>query len=620
MAFALTGRWAGARAIAGAAPVRVLAPEEDPFKALDALPALAPGGDEDVLVGGGWFGALGYGLAARVEATVPVPPHHLRLPDAPVALHDWVVVCDADGRWWFEALGTPEREAALERRRAEMAARLLALVGPGPVRLRDTRFRDAGEGGHRAAVEACQARIRAGELFQANLCLHLEATLEGGAPALAATSAEALAPDYGGYLAGSWGAVVSASPELFLRRTGPSVSTEPIKGTAPAGDAGPLESSGKDRAENVMIVDLMRNDLGRVCEFGSVTVDALAAPRPGSGVVHLTSRISGRLRPGVGNAELLDATFPPGSVTGAPKVQALRMISELEGSAREHYTGAIGFSSPVAGLELNVAIRTFEIRGTRVQLGVGGGITAASEAGAELEECRVKARPLLAVGGARIPPARPHAAVRLPFAALSDGRGRPDPARGVFETMLVRRGVVQRCPAHLDRLADGAEQAGVPVPSDITSQIMRRADALGTARLRVELGAGGVRWASGPLPTPGPPVELVACLLPGGLGSAKWADRRLLDALAAAVGATPLLVDGDGAVLEAAWGSVWIEEGGGLLTPPADGRILPGVTRAALLGEDPRCATAPLTLARLRAADGVWLSSALRGLVRARLA
>jgi para-aminobenzoate synthetase/4-amino-4-deoxychorismate lyase len=644
--FALTGGWAGVAAVVGAAPRLALAPGADPFAALTRLPALAADSDARVAVGGGWFGALGYALASRVEPTVPAPPRRLHLPAATLAFYDHVLVCDRRGGWWFEALSTPPREAALRERRDELAARLAAAPRPRRVRLRDVRLRAPGAAGHRAAVAACRERIEAGEIFQASLCLHLDATLDGRPADLAVAAAEALAPAHGAFLVAGWGAVVSASPELFLRRTNRDVRSEPIKGTALAGDSRALAGSAKDRAENVMIVDLMRNDLGRVCTYGSVRVGALAEARLGTGVTHLVSEISGKLRSGVGDDELLRATFPPGSVTGAPKVQALRVIAELEGSAREVYTGAVGYVSPVAGLELSVAIRTFEIVGAQVQLGVGGGITARSDPDAELAECLVKARPLLALGGAEVPvlpvaltpapllvegapgllgagaPASLLAA-RLPEplpVALLHGRERPDPARGLFETLRIRAGVADRLAEHLARLRASAAAHGVEARDDLGTKIVAAANDLHAGRLRIDLHAdGGSAITTGPLPRSDGPVALAPCLLPGGLGAHKWADRRLLDAMSVALGAVPLLVDADGAVLEAAWASVWIGEGDRLITPPADGRVLPGVTRAALLAEDARCEEGPVSLDRLRRADALWVSSALRGLTRARL-
>ncbi|MER6875436.1 chorismate-binding protein, partial [Amycolatopsis sp. NPDC000673] len=170
--------------------------------------------------------------------------------------------------------------------------------------------------------------------------------------------------------------------------------TLPRRGPADDGNALRLRQSAKDVAENVMITDLVRNDLGRVCEVGSVVVPELLAVHPAPGVWHLASTVEGVLADEVTDHGLLAATFPPGSVTGAPKIRALDLIAELEPAARGVYTGAVGMVSPLAGLELNVAIRTFEIAGDRIALGVGGGITADSDSAAEWQECLHKAAPL----------------------------------------------------------------------------------------------------------------------------------------------------------------------------------------------------------------------------------
>ena len=186
------------------------------------------------------------------------------------------------------------------------------------------------------------------------------------------------------------------------------VLSAPIKGTCPRFPSTALEqrrsllASDKDRAENVMIVDLMRNDLGRVCEFGSIRVPSLARAEAHPGVWHLISEVTGELSDGTDDAALLRATFPAGSITGAPKIRAMEIISELESSAREVYTGSIGFVSPLAGLELNVAIRTFEFGGERAWLGVGGGIVADSDPEAEFRECLTKAGPLVRAVGASL--------------------------------------------------------------------------------------------------------------------------------------------------------------------------------------------------------------------------
>jgi para-aminobenzoate synthetase component 1 len=189
-------------------------------------------------------------------------------------------------------------------------------------------------------------------------------------------------------------ALASASPELFLRRRGQAVETRPIKGTAGPGAA----FLDKDRAENVMIVDLMRNDLGRVCRFGSVTVPALCREERHPGLAHLVSTVRGLLRPGVGWVELLAATFPPGSVTGAPKLAALDVIARLEPVPRGIYCGAVGWVDAASGDgDLNVAIRTFWIEGGHLHLGTGGGITWDSTPDGEWRETELKAARLLAV-------------------------------------------------------------------------------------------------------------------------------------------------------------------------------------------------------------------------------
>ena len=191
--------------------------------------------------------------------------------------------------------------------------------------------------------------------------------------------------------------MASLSPELFLRRLGPQVSSSPIKGTLPR-QAAPeqLRASAKDVAENIMIVDLVRNDLGRVAVTGSVTVPELLAVHPAPGVWHLVSTVSAQIPIDLPTSALLAASFPPASVTGTPKARARQLLSQWEPRRRGIYCGTVGLTSPVAGCELNVAIRTveFDSRGGAI-LGVGGGITADSDPDAEWQECLHKAAPFV---------------------------------------------------------------------------------------------------------------------------------------------------------------------------------------------------------------------------------
>jgi para-aminobenzoate synthetase/4-amino-4-deoxychorismate lyase len=484
------------------------------------------------------------------------------------------------------------------------------------------------------AIDECRERIAAGEIFQANLCLRLEAEWKGDPLDLFARTADTLEPRHAGLVTGPWGAVCSLSPELFLRRRAREVVSEPIKGTAPrvlaAGREGTraadtravLAASGKDRAENVMIVDLMRNDLGRVCEYGSIRVPTLTEPRPAPGVWHLVSTVTGTLRRDAGDADLLRASFPPGSVTGAPKIQAMRVIAELEAGGREAYTGAVGFASPVAGLELNVAIRTLELRGERIWMGAGGGIVADSVAERELEECFVKARPVIAAAGARLVE-EPRVSRVAPVPALAGGADRPDPALGVFETLLVRGGAAVDARAHLARLERSVGALyGQELPEDVLARVLAAAAGGRLQRLRVTAAPGTafVDIAAEPLAAePGPdPVTLAPAVLPGGLGAHKWSDRRLLDELAHRLDAVPLLLDLDGDVLEAAHANLFIVEGTHLVTPPLDGRQLPGTVRARVLALHP-AREERLSLDRVAAADELLLASSVRGIHPARL-
>jgi para-aminobenzoate synthetase/4-amino-4-deoxychorismate lyase len=692
--FALIGTWAGGGALLGSQPVRVSTPDDDLFGLLDELPPVA-GHDEPAggasatssagAVGGGWVGFLGFEARHRVERGHPPPPRPVPLPDGALSYYDHLLRLDAGGRWWFEALVTPEREAAIARRRDELAARLADPPPPRSFSTRDWRWTPT-PAGHAAIVEACRERIRAGDLFQANLCMRLEGRLDGDALDLFAAAADALPTDRAAFVAGPWGTVASLSPELFLTRRGRTVRSAPIKGTRPAGGRAELAASAKDRAENVMIVDLVRNDLGRVCRPGSVRVTALADVRPHAGVWHMVSEVEGELRDGVGDGGLLRATFPPGSVTGAPKLAALDVIAELESTGREAYTGAIGFAGPLAGLELSVAIRTFEVRGPRIWLGAGGGIVADSRGADEAREAAAKAAPLLAAIGAerlplpastvateppgyeaRTPPgddalASPGDEARTPRGddALTSPRDeartppgddalagdaaarrapqfrrrgprpvpRPDAAAGLYETVLVENGAPCDLDAHLARLAASLRALyRLPPPHDLAERAAAAArTAAGTggaeqlherARLRIDVIPGEDATLTVTSLGELAPAVLRPVVVPGGIGSHKWRDRTLLESHERDDPVTlPLLLDADGIVLETSRTSVVVEDAGGTLhTPPADGRILPGVT-VARSGARPRA----LTFADLHAAPALYVTSALRGLQPARLA
>ena len=254
---------------------------------------------------------------------------------------------------------------------------------------------------YRASVAEIRERIAAGTVYQANLCRVLEHDLDGSADldGLDALLREGNPAPFAGRIRVDAAGldVVSASPERFLSRSGRRLVSSPIKGTATTAD----RLLPKDVAENVMIVDLVRNDLSRVCHEGTVDVEALCAVEPHPGLVHLVSTVAGRLRPGVGWAGILDATFPPGSVSGAPKSSALTTIRDLEPVPRGPYCGAVGWvDADRDEAELAVGIRTFwaerDARGRRVlRFGTGAGITWGSDPDAEWAETQLKASRLV---------------------------------------------------------------------------------------------------------------------------------------------------------------------------------------------------------------------------------
>lgn len=329
--FLLYGRW-GSSTASGRAPVLVAGAEprrelgaEDPFAALTDIPVLEGDAPPGAIGGGlvGWFGFACASLAERGSG--PWPPRAAGSRGdraAQLAWYDNVIRRDGEGIWWVEALVAPGTESAIDGLRRRWLA-LLKQTPPEPTGSLGALTLHRGGSAHRAAVAETIERIGAGELFQANICLRLDATVTGSRAALVAPVLEQAAPWYGAWIEGAGDrALLSASPELFLRRVGADVETGPIKGTAPRAAAATdpqrdpaaagLLASAKDRAEHVMIVDLMRNDLGRVCDYGTVVADPGPAVQPHAGVWHLTSTVRGRLHPSVDDAALLRASFPPG--------------------------------------------------------------------------------------------------------------------------------------------------------------------------------------------------------------------------------------------------------------------------------------------------------------------
>ncbi len=369
----------GARTVLAVEAVDEVPLVPDAFAALDAV------------AGGFWAGTLPYDLGAQVERVHPGPGPA----DAPVPAGRFLrfavrAVVDGDGRVTLHGRGAARR--TLERALAAPAA-----VTPPPPGAPWATSLDRCE--YQARVRAVQDLIRAGECYQVNLTRRLTGPPLDPVALWHACASGNPAPHAGFWRDDRGAAVVGASPERFLAVDGRAVETRPIKGTA-ARAAG-LPSSEKDRAENVMIVDLARNDLGRVCVPGSIQATDLFRVETHPGLAHLVSTVRGTLRADVSFGGLLRATFPPASITGAPKPRVMQAIADLEPVPRGVYCGATGWYDTDAGrADLAVAIRTFTCGPDSTTFGVGAGITIDSDPAAEWAETELKSARLLALAGA----------------------------------------------------------------------------------------------------------------------------------------------------------------------------------------------------------------------------
>ncbi len=428
-----TGRWS----YLAADPVAVLdAPAEgaDPFaEARLVLARLARATSSSVGAppfAGGLIGYLAYDLGRRFERLPSIARVDQHLPILRLALHDWAIAWDRrSGVAWLGARAVDGDRGRLGRRIREVFDRLDRLEQGHGVALRGPSAHGTGTpvafaSGMSstewvAGVEAVRSAIGRGEIYQANLARRLEAPFTGdpwpvfrrlrtGDPAL-----------FAGYLdlgpspaTGMPRALLSASPEPFLAvDASGAVATDPIKGTRRRGRSGEedralareLLASGKDQAENVMIVDVLRNDLGRVCAPGTVRVPRLLRLERTAAVQHLVTTVTGRLRAGLGPFDLLAAAFPGGSITGAPKIRAMEVVEGLEPVRRGPYCGAMAWIGPDGRMGSSILIRTFVADGERLTIHVGGGITWRSNAREEWDETVAKARgPLSSIGATEV--------------------------------------------------------------------------------------------------------------------------------------------------------------------------------------------------------------------------
>ena len=480
------------------------------------------------------------------------------------------------------------------------------------------------QGGYDAAFDVLAEAIRAGDIYQANLTLPLAGSWHGDPLAIYAALRPAAAAGYGGVVHDGAQWLLSFSPELFFALHEGIVTARPMKGTRPRGRdaaadaalATELAASAKDRAENLMIVDLVRNDLSRVAEPGSVRVERAFAVESYPTVHQMVSTVHAQLREKLGALDLVRALFPSGSITGAPKIRAMELIARVERDARGAYCGTIGridsgTRDRTGDAAFNVAIRTLRLvaqksRGGRAVLGVGSAIVADSAAATEWRECLLK-------GGF----------VRQSTTASS--------AAGfdLIETMRVDSGAIALLELHLDRLAASARALGFALDVEAlrTALTAHCAGATAPSRLRLRVARAGA-WtlelspAPALLPQPAPCALLRLPVDPGDWRLRhKTSDRGFYEAAlgaARAAGAIEaLFVRDDGLLTEGSFTNLFVERGERLVTPPGSLGLLPGVLRHSLLA-DGRAVEAKLRLDDL--AGGFLIGNALRGLMPARLA
>ena len=390
--------------------------EGNPFDVLDVLVRHyeMPPSDAPFPFIGGAIGYLGYDLGWHLEDLPRTTTDDIGGPDLYLAFYDATLAfCHATGE--VHACGVHANDPQKARELAQRIAARASETQPPPREpgaASDGRFQgNFSRPQYIRALEQTIEYIYAGDIFQANLSQRFDARLRVSPWELYCRLRECNPAPFAAYLGFEGIQVVSASPERFLKVVGGSVETRPIKGTRPRGDtreedgalAQELLQSEKDAAELTMIVDLERNDLGRVCRFGSVKVPELVVLESYPTVHHLVATVVGDLLPGKSNVDLLRASFPGGSITGAPKIRAMEIIDELEPTQRGVYTGCIGYLGFDGAMDLNIVIRTIVVRNGRAYFQVGGGIVADSEPELEYQETLDKGRALAQALDAELP-------------------------------------------------------------------------------------------------------------------------------------------------------------------------------------------------------------------------
>ena len=464
-------------------------------------------------------------------------------------------------------------------------------------------------------IETIQEYIRNGDAYQINHTFRITGEAYGDPLALYARLRDRQPGRFGALVAEDSAIILSQSPELFIQRQGNTLKAMPMKGTASAlsNSAAYLSSDAKNQAENVMIVDLLRNDLGQIALSGSVSVPQLFAVARHGDVLQMTSTVQAEAKPNIQLRDVINAVFPCGSVTGAPKKRSMEIIQELEPEERAYYCGALGWLDPNGDFAFSVPIRTVEIErnfdthASKFTLGVGSGITNDSEVKQEWEECHIKAAFL----------------TELPSEL------------GLFETILVRKSSPQNLGLHIERLRHSATILGIPLSAIDSKKVIETAQENCVVdreyRLRLDLSPNGeisfqlallapltdsvkIFWASDILPDP-----QQATLYSGNtLLRHKVSTRNVYDQawrIAEDLGGfDALFVNEQGFVTEGGRSSVFIKSEDRWLTPPISAGLLPGVMRSIILNNPAWNAhEANLSIDEILNAKEIMLSNALRG-------
>jgi para-aminobenzoate synthetase/4-amino-4-deoxychorismate lyase len=462
------------------------------------------------------------------------------------------------------------------------------------------------------AVRFCRvhAFIAAGDFYQANLSFRSKFAFTGDPLALYARLREQASAAHCAYIDDGERHILSLSPELFFAVSAEGrITAKPMKGTAARGhdavsDAAArahLRASDKERAENLMIVDLLRNDIGRIAKIGTVAVDELFAIETYPTVHQMVSTVTAELRSGVGARDILRALFPCGSITGAPKIRAMEIIRALESSPRGVYCGAVGYFGPDGSAEFNVAIRTLTVANGEGELGIGGAVVQDSRATSEYAECLLKARY--------------YEAARRPLELI-------ETLRWSLESGFVR---LHR---HLARMAGSARTFGIGFDGAAAQAALHDvvARASGILRLRLALHENG-SFAASAHPLGPSPDTWRYMISPVGVASSdlllrhKTSWRETYEAeyeRAAALGCDEVLfLNERGELAEGSRSNIFLQIGGRLVTPAASCGLLPGCLRQAVI-EGGQCREAILLEYDLQAAEAVYLGNSLRGLIQAR--